>query len=468
MIKELGTKPFDNSFIIIDEIHNLISSMIEPKVVTKTIQNNMISKKEKKINALCLRLLTKLAHSSCKIFFLTATPIFDNYGQFIELLLNLRPDIDFTNLKRDATEIKKYINLLKGKISFYKLDDVSAYPSVKTDNILINMSDSQYEVISNIKGNKKETEEPEDDDYDDDNETSNMFCITERQKAISLYDKSKKKLIFSDLKEYAPKLEKLFKLIELPGKHLIYSTFIKYCLELIASYLEENGWNNYIKSGIKNYKTFVLWDASLNDENKQSVKNVLNSKDNIDGKNIRIILGSPSIKEGVSFKHIQHLHQIDPVWNSSAKEQIEGRCVRYKSHEEIAKTDKKLKREVVIHNYILIQPKTLAKTYKTCDYRIYFEIMEKKKKVIKTIEKLLSKVSIDYYLWTNKNVPKNDSKSSIISASSAKKRLEEIVKTRKEKKEKKTSKPMKKECPEGKILNPKTKRCIKEKKENKK
>jgi hypothetical protein len=452
-----------DKIIIIDEVHNLISSMIKPKTFNTILSENKIPKKTVKINAIVLRLLTKLADKTCKMFFLTATPIFDNYGQFIELLLNLRPDIDYNNLKRKtADDIKTYINLLKGKISFYRLDDVNAYPSVKTDNILINMSESQYKEISKLKGINEDEDEEEPEDLDLDKEQpSNMFCITERQKSISLYDKSKKKLIFSDLKEYAPKLNKLFELIKQPGKHLIYSTFIKYCLELIAEYLEQNGWSNYMKTGIKKNKTFVLWDASLNDENKQNVKNILNSPNNIGGEKIKIILGSPSIKEGISFKHIQHLHQLDPVWNSSAKEQIEGRCIRYKSHEDIPEKHKFLKREVVIHNYILTHPKDDIDV-KTCDYKIYFEIMEEKKQIIKTIEQLLSKVSIDYYLWTNNEKPENDSKSSNISVSKEKVILDKYFTMKNPPKPEKIKKEKGiKECPEGKILNPKTNRCIK-------
>jgi len=395
----------ENKVIIIDEIHNLITSDINEKKLNEIIENDVIPKKTDKINGVILRLLTKLAHKSSKIFLLTATPIFDNYGQFIQLLLNLRPDIDSSKIVKGTKNLSQYINLLKGKISFFKLKDRSDFPTTKTDNISIEMSKTQYNILSSLYEDKEEKSSK----YDEE-EISNMFCMKERQISISVYDKSKKDIIFKNLHEYAPKLEILFKLLKLPGKHLIYSNFIQYCLELIALYLEKNGWSNYTKNGIKPNKTFVLWDASLNDENKQNVKMILNSNENKDGKLIKVILGSPSIKEGISFKHIQHLHQIDPVWNSSAKEQIEGRCIRYKSHDDIKETDKKLKKEVIIHNYILIGPK--EEEIETCDYKIYYKILPKKKKIINIIEKLLGKVSIDYYLWTNDMTPKSHSKSS--------------------------------------------------------
>lgn len=398
-----------NRIIIIDEVHNLIASKIPIEVLDKIKASMVIDKKTKSINAVILRLITTLADKSCKLFLLTATPVFDNYGQFIQLVLNLRPDAD---INKKGLNLGYFINLIKGKVSFYKLKDRSDFPKVITDNIRIKLSRPQEQKILDIGM----------DDIDDDFSESDTFCMKQRQISISLYDKSKKDIIFKDLKQYAPKLKVLFKLLQQPGKHVIYSNFIQYCLSLIAEYLLSKGWSNYTKTGSKRNKTFVLWDASLNDKEKQEVKSVLNSTNNIDGKIIRVILGSPSIKEGISFKHIQHLHQIDPVWNSSAKEQIEGRCVRFKSHSDIPMDHPTLKREVIIHNYIGV-----SRMVETCDQLIYDKIMVNKKKVISEIEMLLSKVSVDYYLWTNESSsPQTHSKSSLISASSAEERLKQI------------------------------------------
>lgn len=458
-IQETFKKITKNKVIIIDEVHNLISSNINRNDINKILQENKINKKPKikNINGIILRLLTIISQgqSNTKLFLLTATPIFDNYGQFIQLLLNLRPDLDETKIEVNPKHISKYINYLKGKISFFQLKDRSDYPSEEIDNIKIKMSDTQRRLIESIKNNKSFDDYFSDDD--DDEDKGNMFCVAERQIAISSYNKAEK--VFEDLDEYAPKLSKLFDLLELQGKHLIYSNFIKYCLELIAEYLESEGWSNYSKTNkIIPYRTFVLWDSKLKDDDKQQIKFILNSPDNMDGLNIRVILGSPSIKEGVSFKHIQHLHQLDPVWNSSAKTQIEGRCIRYKSHDNIPLNHEFLKRKVIIHNYILVsQDDDVDKNGNlnlTCDAKIYYEIIEKKRKIIKIIDGLLSKVAIDYYLWTKDDIsPKSKSKSSIISVSKSKENDLINLLNNKKKEDK--------ECPEGQILNPKTGRCVK-------
>lgn len=402
-----------NRVIIIDEVHNLIASKINNEVLDKIEKSKTIDKKTQSINAVLLRLITKMADKSCKLFLLTATPVFDNYGQFIQLVLNLRPDADMKQLNNKKLNLGYLINLIKGKVSFYKLKDRSDFPKVKINNIRIKLSPLQEDKIMEIGM---------DDMNDDDLSEKDTFCMKQRQVSISLYDKSKKDIIFRDLKKYAPKLKVLFKLLKQPGKHVIYSNFIQYCLSLIAEYLLSKGWSNYTKTGARRNKTFVLWDASLNDKEKQEVKSVLNSTKNMDGKIIKVVLGSPSIKEGISFKHVQHLHQIDPVWNSSAKEQIEGRCVRFKSHSDIPLDHPTLKREVIIHNYIGVSRKIT-----TCDKLIYDTIIVNKHKIISEIEKLLSKVALDYYLWTNESSPKTHSKSSVITVSSAENKLKEII-----------------------------------------
>jgi len=431
-IKETIDRITNNRIIIIDEVHNLITTRINSYVIENILIENKISKNTKMINGIIMRLMTLLANKSSKFFLLTATPVFDNYGQFIEMVLNLCPDIKETDLNRNVDDLSFLVEKLRGKVSFYKLKDTNAYPKTIVDNIEIPLSKTQDKMIVG----EKPTE----------NENSPLFCITERQISISAYSLKKKDEVFANLKEYAPKLKKLFDLLKLDGKHVVYSNFIQYCLYLIAVYLKNNGWNNFIEDGIKNYKTFVIWDASLDDVNKQSVKNVLNSVSNMDGKDIRLVLGSPSIKEGISFLHIQHLHQIDPVWNSSAKTQVEGRCIRYKSHDDIPLNHPKLKREVVIHNYISVPRKNgLVET--TCDTKIYYEIIKKKAKIISIIEGLLKKVSIDYYLWTEDNSP--SSNSSRISLSREKEELDELIK-KKKKRERETEerdKKIKNTCP---------------------
>ena len=395
----------ENKVIIIDEVHNLITSKIRPEALDKVIAAKKILKQTPSLNGVIMRLLTKFTHPTAKIFLLTATPIYDNYGQFIELILNLCPTINDKSIKRNIGAIKELVPYLKGKISFYKLEDKSFFPNVKTDNLFINLTKNQEDAIKLILPNVEEEDEYEEEDNDN---IKDNFCLKERQLSISTLNKDEISISSLELNEYAPKLFEMLKLLKLKGKHLIYSNFIDNGLDIIAKILEMKGWSNYLKDDHKKeYKTFVIWDSDLKNSQKSIIKEILNNPDNIDGKNIRVILGSPSIKEGISFKHIQHLHQIDPVWNSSGKEQIEGRCIRYKSHEDIPLSHPYLKREVVIHNYISV-PNEKNKIKETCDLKIY-KIILNKYKVVKLLEKILKEISIDYYLSRESSPAKSSS-----------------------------------------------------------
>jgi hypothetical protein len=338
-----------NRILIIDEFHNLIANEIQEDTIDDIYNKNMLKIKTKDpIRALIMRYIAKYAHNTCKMFFLSATPVFDNYRQFIELIKLLNKD-----QIKNSKDLNKLIPYLKGKISYYNSDDRSNFPSVLYDKLEIPLSNDQFKKMLSLQNY-----ENNDGDNDDDEES---FMIKQRQIGIALSDDAD--IVIKNLDKYSPKLKMLFKLINKnEGKHLIYSNFVGHCLKIIQNYLDNNGWSNYLSGQKNKYKSYVLWDGTLKDKDKIKIKEILNSKNNIDGNKIRVILGSPSIKEGISFKHIQHLHQIDPVWNISAKNQIEGRCIRFKSHADISSNDKHLKRTVVVHNYICVAPDGKKKT----------------------------------------------------------------------------------------------------------
>jgi superfamily II DNA or RNA helicase len=81
MIKELGSKPFDNAFIIIDEIHNFISRIVNGSRLAKSIYTHMMNAK------------------GTKLILLSGTPIINQ-----------------------PHEIATLINLVRGPIKEYNID----------------------------------------------------------------------------------------------------------------------------------------------------------------------------------------------------------------------------------------------------------------------------------------------------------------------------------------------------------
>jgi hypothetical protein len=278
-------------------------------------------------------------------------------------------------------------------VSYFSGTSDNAYPSINYIQEEIPMSLKQSELTDKIVS--KDTENGD--------EFSESFLAKQRQIAIAV----PKVKVLSNLKEYAPKIKKLYQNIvkTKKGKHLVFSNFIKNGLSIVEKLLKAKGWANYLdiidnNPEEYNYKVYVLWDGSLKDKDKQAVKSKVNSISNIDGKFIKVVLGSPSIKEGVSFKHIQHLHLLDPVWNNSAKRQVEGRAIRFCSHSDIPKNSPSLKRAVDVHLYKSI-PHSTSTFGMTCDQQIYVIIIPEKKKRIDIAEKALKRVAIDNFLFRN-------------------------------------------------------------------
>jgi len=120
------------------------------------------------------------------------------------------------------------------------------------------------------------------------------------------------------------------------------------------------------------------------------IKETFNHYDNNDGKNIKIIIGSPSMREGISLLRVRYIHIIDPYWNWSRMDQIIGRGVRYCSHKDMPKKE----RNVKIYIYIARG----SNNEKTIDDYI-LELANEKQKIINQFQNTLITSAIDYKLY---------------------------------------------------------------------
>ena len=120
---------------------------------------------------------------------------------------------------------------------------------------------------------------------------------------------------------------------------------------------------------------------------------------NLNGSKLKIILGSSSIKEGVSFKGVRQVHIIDPYWNLPRLEQVIGRASRFCSHKDLPVE----KRTVKVYIYLSIHdddPETI-------DQYIY-KLSLRKNKLVNEFEKAIKETAIDCDLNFNANInPEN-------------------------------------------------------------
>lgn len=384
--------------IIVDEVHNLISGTYKTDDYKKISETHTIHA-VKGANAILFKYMNKFAHSSCKMLYLTATPIFNHIFQFKELVSIMCPERQI----RKGASVTKIIEHLRGRVSFFPGTSPSAYPEVVHTMIEVPLSRTQDEVTHTIQVSESR------EGTHASNEDQEAFKSFQRMASVACLPNNLKitptriRRVVQNLEEYAPKIAELMTSIEQnPGKHVVYSTFIANGIDIAEAALRARGWVPWNSQHREDNtgKMYAVWNGTVKDEDKTAIKSIVNRQENISGDQIRVILGSPSIKEGVSFKHIQHLHLLDPVWNSSAMTQVEGRAIRFCSHVDIPINHPFLQRKVNVHCY-----KSVARpggsVDKTADMEIYDEIIPDKQKNVQAAERALKKVAIDYLLFRN-------------------------------------------------------------------
>lgn len=398
----------NNTLLIIDEIQNMISL------------NGMFYKS-------LLNIITK-SNNTLKILLLSATPMFDKPIE-IALTLNLLKINDtFIINKFNQDYISKSgnnyktINLKKFKlkinnlISYYRGAPPQTYPKMNFKTIKCCMSNFQYKSYLSSLSSNNNTITGSFKNADILNMPQNFFLGPRMISNIAFPNKNIGEIGFSsfkdnallikNIKKYSIKFYKMYKkIIKSIGNVFVYSNFKDYGgIKCFISFLEYHGWKNYIIYG-EGPKRFAIWSGDENDKIKNEIKYVFNNKINEDGSKIKMILGTPSIKEGVSLLRIEQVHILEPYWNMSRIQQILGRAVRFCSHKDIPKN----RRFVDVYLYLSTLPCKISKTSneKSIDQYIW-SIAKKKNKLIQEFEICLKESAFDCNLFYNRNVYKND------------------------------------------------------------
>lgn len=203
----------------------------------------------------------------------------------------------------------------------------------------------------------------------------------------------------SGLNYYSCKLATLLRnIINNEGSAFVYSNYVNYGgVQLIMRILIANGFKKYDSRNINkdfDYKRFVMYDDQTTPELRDKLIKVFNSKENKDGKIIKVLVGSPIISEGITLKNVRQVHIVDPYWNMSKINQIIGRAIRNHSHDYLEKN----KRNVKIYKYISIYDDNIL----YIDQEKY-KLSEYKDRSNKKVERVLKQISFDCYLNKDRN-----------------------------------------------------------------
>lgn len=144
------------------------------------------------------------------------------------------------------------------------------------------------------------------------------------------------------------------------------------------------------KSDFSPAKYMILTgDKYFSYNNAEDVK-IATSKENVDGRNVRVILISKAASEGLDFKSIRQVHILDPWYNLNRLEQIIGRGVRNMSHCGLDFKERNV--EVYLHATTLTN-----KTIECADLYVY-RYAEKKAVDIGAVNRIMKTVSVDCVL----------------------------------------------------------------------
>lgn len=285
-----------------------------------------------------------------KLLVLSATPIFDHTSEIVSLLQLMRKDVT-NEILSDPNKLSK---VLDGIISYYAGAPEYTFPKTTINYEVCKMSKFQSkwfraEVEAELKrsGNIKL------------HDVTNNFYAKSRARSNIVFPhglagtdglpKMTKKMLRENVATYSIKFAKLMKKLRKGQLSFVYSNFTSYGgLKTLIKCMKAHGYSDYRKPG--NGRKFAIWSGEETSREKDAIRKIFNSKENDDGSLIQVILGSPSIKEGVTLLRCRQVHILDPYWNYSRLEQIFGRASRFCSHKSLPKRE----RTVDIYLYVAV------------------------------------------------------------------------------------------------------------------
>lgn len=358
---------FDNRLLLVDEAHNIGESKDSEGVkgVTSAMESLV-----KTANGLVLVLMT-------------ATPMFDTYDEimfyFNLFLWNERKQDVKTSLKvsdffnsdatlKSGTEFRK---LCQDYVSFVKGDNPFTFPfrlpppkSVTTETMKTDFTGKSISPAERLKyislvesptaGIQKSALMGEDRADTEERKRqlmiSTIAVLPGRKNFNQVFTLDGKQFRYvgepfltpETIGNHAAKFATVIRSIEAgEGIALVYSNYVELGSRLFAMALEEHGYTPAYGQtllaepsykGASKGKYVLLSSASSEAEISAMIERTKNKK-NRDGTDIRIIVSSKIVSEGVDFRYVRQVHILDPWWNMSRIEQVVGRGLRTCSHQ---------------------------------------------------------------------------------------------------------------------------------------
>jgi superfamily II DNA or RNA helicase len=145
-------------------------------------------------------------------------------------------------------------------------------------------------------------------------------------------------------------------------------------------------------------------EASIPEDKQKILNNVFSNLANKEGENIKLVLGSKVMNEGLSLKNVRSVHILDVYFNFGRVDQVVGRAIRWCSHYKLMSEENPYPK-VKLYKYSI----SLGNNSKelSTEEDLYYKA-EQKYILIKKIERCLKEVAIDCALNQQGNMFKEE------------------------------------------------------------
>lgn len=203
--------------------------------------------------------------------------------------------------------------------------------------------------------------------------------------AKMVLDSNHKSFIFSDLRCYGVDAMSIIMsaigFVELEERHVKNEETVKAFYKNIVKIQKDEK---------RTVPVFTCWTGSIKDKDAYSklVLGIYNdARENTNGQKLKVILGTDTIKEGISLFGVRDVHIMNPWWNESHFDQVVARAIRLYSHSHLDKNDQ----FVNIYRHLSVlpyYPKKMSKDeYKTYTTKVQkYETIQKRGFAMKTID----------------------------------------------------------------------------------
>lgn len=294
--------------LIVDEAHNL-------KTLYKKTESKKPGKKtvEVGINS---KYVEKCAQKASKVLLLTGTPITNSPKDIISLYNMIRDPTEerLVTHRKNLTpnqktySTKKLFEKLKCRISVFDERSPEFYPTVKEHEIFLRMTPSYEEKYDKLLS---------------ENGLSNLAIKMFGEIDIKPFYNGFRRAVNNLEDAQSPKIQWVLNKLRENKKTIVFSHFL------------EAGNKSIIKNLPPSVK-YAYINGSLSQKDRAQIVNDYNSN------KIKVLFISKAGGEGLDLKGTQDIIILEPAWNLSVEEQVIGRGVRYKSHDALPPSERRV------------------------------------------------------------------------------------------------------------------------------